>query len=438
MLLARFRNLLLTCSILMTGSAYVHAQTPHQAPGWQPFGPVDMSDEHDYRPFKSANLSEYGNGPRLNTGWFFQYDRLIWAFSSPDKREIGDSASEGIINNDQITPIAPIDIPPLDFLNFNSLDTSFIQTEFVQGNRYELGYMMDNHGWLASAAHVHTHTQNIAASNVTIAFFDPFDVYRQWLDTNADGIDEDFDGDSIYGNTQPFNFDTDGNTQPNTPQYVGPDFGDLVRTSQRFTSFFAENLTRFTTIELMYLHRLDTFHNGSTLEMMYGIRYCNLNDVFRFGATGGSGSLTSYAINNEVQNFILGPQLGFRYFRQTGRWNVGSQLRGVIGANFQQIDLDGAALNRESQRSDLFFSGRFNQSESDTQFAAVGELRFDVGYQVTDKIYLHAGYTATLLSGITRASQRVEYVLPAANILNDFKREEFFANGLDFGIVFNR
>jgi hypothetical protein len=436
MLLARFRNLLLTCSILMTGSAFVYAQTPHTAPKWQPFGPVDMSDEHDYRPFKAADLSEYGNGPKLNEGWFLQYDRLIWAFNSPNKIQIGDTASQGVINNDNVAPFHTLDIPPLDFLNFNTLDTSFIQTEFVHGNRYELGYMQDKHGWLASAAYVHLHTQNISANFATIAFFDPFDVYKQWLDTNGDGTDEDFDGDNIYGNTQPDNEDLNGDHVPDI--YAGPDFGDLVRTSQRFDSLFAENRTSFATIELMYLNRLDTFHNGSTLEMMYGVRFISVHDDYLLVGTGGSGSIQSFFINNDVNNYIIGPQLGMRYFRQTGRWNVGSQLRGMIAANFQQIDLDGAVINRESARSALFFSGQFNDSVSETQFSPVGELRFDVGYQVTDKIYLHGGYTATVVGGITRASERVEYVLPASNILNDNKRETFFANGVDFGIVFNR
>ena len=164
MWLKKFRSMFVLGSLLCSGvvnySGVANAQAIDLMRGdHHPFHPVDLSDYHNGRPFEAADLSEYGTGPKANEGFFFTYERCYWAFSGPDKAVIGDEASAGILSNTVFVadPGDGVNIPgvslgTLDFFNFNTLTNNFINTEWVWGNRYELGYVKDNDGWLLSTA----------------------------------------------------------------------------------------------------------------------------------------------------------------------------------------------------------------------------------------------------------------------------------------------
>ena len=81
----------------------------------QPFGPLQW--EPDGQPFAPPELSTYGNGPSLNYGWYFQYDRLYWTISQPKYSEIG-------------VPVVPPSANP------NALTIDFAQFNRFQGNPF--------------------------------------------------------------------------------------------------------------------------------------------------------------------------------------------------------------------------------------------------------------------------------------------------------------
>jgi hypothetical protein len=80
----------------------------------------------------------------------------------------------------------------------------------------------------------------------------------------------------------------------------------------------------------------------------------------------------------------------------------------------------------------------FNRWQYDQTFAPVGELRAGVMYQLTKAISVQAGYNLMLGGGISRASRRVEYVLPAFRIFDGNNHDAWFVNGLNLGLTVNR
>ncbi|MDX1963460.1 MAG: BBP7 family outer membrane beta-barrel protein [Pirellulales bacterium] len=420
-----------------SGQTGAHSEVP---PTSNHTEPAEFYAHHNYRPFETADLSMYGNGPDRKEGFFFDYDRVVWAFNRPKSVPVGDPASEQILNEG-------LEIFP----NTNDLSTDFTETEWVWGNRYELGYVNDQHGWMIGAAHVHNYHQVFTTSAfANIAFFDPFNTLFGFVDLNGDGIDDDVNGNGIFGDTRPFNFDQGtptGGIPPFIPPqdgildtFVGTDFADQVVFPVFFQNVLLRNISRFSTVELMHINRLDRFHNGGDFEWLLGVRYINFTDIFELAANDPSLArvFNTAEINMRTNNHIVGPQLGFRWSREEGRWKVGTELRGVLGVNFQQARLDGFFLKAPGNTIAQGNSQAFLASRSDEELSAVGELRLDVSYQVTKAIALQIGYTGIAVSDIARSARRIDYILPAPTIKEQENNEFLFVNGFNFGVEINR
>lgn len=391
--------------------------------------------------FDHADLSEYGTANKAKSGYFFQYDRTMWAFTGPNKTPIGNAAAAGTITN-TITTQPPLGVPvttTVTFLNENTVDTGFIQTNYVQGNRYEFGYIDDDcdAGWMGSVLHVHNQHQAINAQNATVAFADPFMVNSQFVDLNNDGVQDDINNNNIFGNNSPFNFDASVPRDGVLDTYLGPDFGDLLSLPVSFGTLFSINFTKLSSYELMRVIRWDPLHTGGTMEWMYGLRYTQISDDFLIRGIGGTGILTTMNIDSSLRNHLIGPQVGLRWNKQTGAWRVGAEGRFMAAENFQQIQVNSRFTGTNTQlQSGTIVGG--NDSQSDATWAPLGELRLDLAYQVTNAISLRIGYTGLIAGGITRASRRVDYQLPQALVLDSNKDEAFIVNGFNVGVEINR
>jgi hypothetical protein len=440
------RSWLLVAALLLGGATNAHAQMGQSpvapevfAPGhWTPFAPVDT--DVDYQWFAPPNLSEYGcDRPELNEGFFFQYDRLIWAFTRPKNVDIGNEAVQRTVTIPTGRDV-PIGARPTGgIINYvNGLETEFIETEFVWGNRFELGYVVDDQGWLVSAFHVHTLDRLVQTTGVDVAFFDPLGVTFGFLDLNGDGIDDDLNTNNVYGRSgadiNPF----DG--VPETPAF--PDFGDQALSPVRFTNFLAQNQTAMHGVELMKIWRLPRMHYGGSWEWYLGARYIGLSDEFTINAQGGL--LADFNLFSEVNNFVVGPQIGARWARTRGRWTVSAEGRFVAAANFQQVRLRGnyATLAPVGGDATGAFPNvtptRFDDKQTDEEFAPVGELRFETQFHIASNLSLRMGYNGMVIGGTSRASRRINYDLPQLSILDGRKNEAFIVNGFNFGFELNR
>ena len=74
-----------------------------------------------------------------------------------------------------------------------------------------------------------------------------------------------------------------------------------------------------------------------------------------------------------------------------------------------------------------------------TEFSALGELRFNLSYQVFNKASINVGWTGLIVDGIARPSDMINYQLPNMGILvHGNNRQTVFMEGLTLGFIFNR
>ncbi len=449
-----------------------------------PLGPVPQFNDMEYQWFEEPDLSEYGcDRPALNEGLFFNYDRLIWAFQSPKKIDIGDEANERVVP----IPIDPAEPRRLETIVYqNDLDTKFIESDWVWGNRFEFGYIVDDTGWMVSTFHAHTHHKRFESDGfVNMVFNDPFLQTFGFVDQNGDFYDDDLNGNNVFGRPFNGNFSLNGTAEnfdpggflgiPQDGAIAPSDFGDRIFYPVQFSRLDVENQTTAWGVEVTKIWRLPRLHYGGAWEWMLGARYFNMRDQFdilgtvstalpqlnpgispgQFGTTGGI--LDELLINSQIDNHAVGPQIGARWSRQTGRWIISSEGRFTAAVNFQQACIEGHYGARDPNDFRLeglptsqsipvrvvaslpsFEPHSFTNSRSDETFAPIGELRLNSHYQLTKVFALKMGYTGIIAGGMGRASRRIDYTLPDITIRGDRKSEAFISNGFDFGFEMNR
>ena len=478
---------------LGAGSAFAdsvvdgHAVSPSDAtPPLGPFGP--SNERYDLDLFAPPDLSTYANWPRPKEGFFFQYDRLYWAISGPKRSSIGQPGSAvGLLTDTGVNAIDPTNQDPSAILQVysSSVDNGFVQANQVWGNRYELGFMEDSKGWLVSIMNLQRQTQSYRAgiftnadgtitgnpAGQTILFRDPQHLLLGFVDTNGDGFDDDL---NMTGPISPFNRvpgvfgrpkqipgpptvnqDTNNDGIPDT--FAGfTDFGDEAPLVPVFNSISAVNITSMTGTEITRQWRYPTTNYG-IWDVFAGVRWLLLRDQFDVVAVNNQSLVTNPVAlpgtsfwNSTVDNNMFGPQIGFRYNHDVARFNLLAELRFMAAVNFQSTHLNGELgsglstgitqppqLDRLNEPL-LLERTDFRTWKYDETFAPVGELRVGVNYQLTKAIGIEAEYNALGGGGISRASRRIDYVLPALRILNSNKNDVFFANGISLGITCNR
>ncbi len=331
------------------GGGYAYGNAPYSnprpmAPTGQnlaqtvsPFHPVDF--EQPVQPFAPADISYYGNGPPQRTGFFFSYEKLYWYMQAPKVAQIGSPDAVGYY-----TELPNNNPNNQEVLETNGMDTGWMNADAAWGNRYEIGYMENSdYGWLVGVIDHVKQTQRCHMNNVTMLFDDPRGFLGpDYQDNNGDGIDDDLDGDRIYGR---HGIDTsvppDG--IPDTITVVLPggtfipiDEDDRQPYIPRFDELEIKNTTTLNGVELMQMYRAPRMKNGGTFELLYGVRYVHLQDQFAwFGIGGVLGD--SFSVTN-ADNNILGPQIGFRAANSWGRWNCAIEARFLAGFNAQSMN----------------------------------------------------------------------------------------------------
>ncbi len=280
-------------------------------------------------------------------------------------------------------------------------DNSFMHAGFVWGNVFDFGYMDDcDYGWSGSLLKTNDQFNSLQEGQTHVGFIN-----------GPTGLPIQFS----------FNAGTAGAVQ-------------------------VLNVTRMTGVELMKTWRYpQSQKNGSFWEMGFGARFFQLHDRFDVSQPNAvAGNLAEWDLG--IDNDLVGPQLGVRYVAQREHWIFDGQFKFMTAANFANatefgstIDTNVAPLPRTS------FINHLNT----VTFAPLGELRLNESYQLTKNASITCGYTGILMTGISRASRRVDYTLrnvdagaPATGldlgIINGAKNDHFFANGVNVGFQINR
>ena len=424
----------------------------------QPFGPVEYT--HDLQPFKMFELRNFESGPDLNEGFFFSYDKLSWSY--PGERHTVGSTTAVFRSIDYFpgSPNPPTLVP-------NNITDGAPDAKFAAGERYEFGYLVGQHGWLASVLDGpeanDINTLGFGAANPTgsvailfnapVGYFNGFsDVINATvgtgeqggvsrIDANGDGIPDgdgfadDRDDDNRHGpdGNDPMNTDTPG-------PVAGPtDFDDLVTFLPTFQTVTMRNYTRLRGIELMKMYRFKPRNGGGVLEFYYGARYVKFRDNFRVDTTGGTLGTSFW--DTTMSNNLVGPQLGFKYQKGRGRWTMNSQGRFLFGYNVQDWDQSGQVgsnIVAGAHNSPLFFNPHaFKHGRQEQNFSPMAEMRLEASYQLTQAISFKLGWTGTYIGNVRRASTSVNYTLPNMGFV-DNGTQDIFINGANIGFEINR
>lgn len=369
----------------------------------QAFAPVDM-------------MNPYGGGYRPNEGFFFSFDGLIYFIGQPDRALIGDPTSRRVVAWEQTPPVGDPDWVPVKVLEHSTHDTGFLGVPTVVGQRYEFGFVEGHHGYLFSGFTMPRQNQSMHVVDAHVSFDDAFfgaadDRHLQgYIDTGLTFVD------------------------------------DLP---VRFDELKAQNRVDLWGVELNYLYRKHPCHHGGILEVFLGARYLEFDERFAVDAiehivpTSGLGD--SYWRSN-AENHIVGPQLGGRWFRKTGRWTWSTEGRFFAGFNTQNVhvngflgsNLDPAAAGTLQIRN--MSPSAFNHTRHFDEWSPAAEFRVDLKYQLTRAVCARVGWTGMWIGGVARAAGMIDYSLGQNNVMGITNRnsQDLFMHAFNFGLELNR
>lgn len=258
--------------------------------------------------------------------------------------------------------------------------------------------------------------------------------------TEENRLADDIDGNGQAGVVRVLaDIDGDGTIEAGEIIAIINNFGDLHTFNVFFDQVTVRNTTEMDGVELMRTHQLSTRHKleqgrWDNLRLSYGLRFLSVKDDFFFQGLGSILGRTT--VETDVENQIIGPQLGLQWVRNDGPWSFIVEGRGTLGYNIVDVDQYGifgeeaipGALNRSA-------TARTTTSVDGTQFeefSPLGELRAMLRYRLADSVSLQAGYTGRYLGNVHRGGQATAWNAPDFGI-HDHKGE-IFTNGLSFGV----
>jgi hypothetical protein len=333
--------------------------------------------EPDFQFFAPADVSDFGGHEPPNTGAYFDYDRTYVAMNRPDGED--------------------------------SLFSGF-DSDFTWGNRWELGYMTEEQtGWQGVLWHLSGPNEYVST------------VVERINRINEDDLPVNDEPDPIIVDRNPRTYD--------------------VRQSL--------NVASMSSFEFNKTWRRKQFHNGSVLEPLAGFRYMNYrnfkrrDDYDRFAedingqpdpfTPDVEGPYEQFTEDFSVfENFMIGGQLGGRWFQQHGKWLLSADVRFFAMHNFQYLkNRTDITLTRYDDplgtEVDLQLYEKFQSHDNANQFVWGGEVRAEAAYSLTRDISLQFGMVfLDLGQGIGRSD----------NI--DDNNEDVQIAGLTFGVTVNR
>ena len=356
----------------------------------------------DFQFFAPADATNYEFGadrdPRR--GFFFTFDRAWIAVSRPETdRPIFPPSTAP-----PVPPTAPVgggDPQGRARFSYVAEDSSPWASDFTWGNRIELGFI-DNcdKGWTIVGWHVDGPNKENSI-------------------TNGDRLAGAFTDQGVLPDDQIDPFDSGEGYPDYTFENIGGPFFPPVTVPTGTTDLPIQttvNTMKMSSIELMRIMERWTFHNGGILEPMVGVRYIKLQDRFHYSFYERLESDGPFNFIDDVEfyrdqlsyteNNMLGGQLGFRLFKETGHWTLSSEFRMFALNNYQHFattvdnyiwSAEGVNSNPPAQEDGRAPSyarqERAVQYASADQFAWGGELKMEAAYMLTRDISFRTGFT---------------------------------------------
>ncbi len=385
--------------------------------------------EPDMHIFAPADLSTFDTRPHPPTGYWLEIGYVQMWTSAPDRATIGNSTTTPRLVIDGINNgVGALNFRP----EINTVDTGAFSSERRSGHRTSVGYMGDDCGWSATIFDMGGYNVDFLANNAEVILFDPSGGLTGFTDINNDGFDDDLDGDTTFGRSG-VDTSTPLDGVPNT--FAPVDTGDAVAQALSFTFLEVRDKVDSWGIEVKRDLRIGSSSAG-TFDVSYGARYYNFDEDFLIVGRGGLLFTDTFALT-KADNDLVGPQIGARWFRTSGRWTWMMDTSFTAALNFQSVRQNGQFAGNTGF-SNLFAQNvYFNNTAHETEFAPIIELGFSSRYQITNKFYAFVGWRGMFIDNIARPQTMVNYTFPTMGIASANNRQELFQHGLQLGVSFN-
>lgn len=192
------------------------------------------------------------------------------------------------------------------------------------------------------------------------------------------------------------------------------------------------------------------------LNWLLGFRYVSLDDDIRFNENLTSLVNTAQGTINvnesfETENDFMGVEIGAIREIPMGRFWFETVTKVALGRNTQKVRINGSTRLVEAGVPETFTGGLLAQRSNigiyeNDDFAVVPELGATIGFHVTPRFSLTAGYTFVYFSNVVRAGNQIDTdVNPGLIPIEDdplngplrprfiIRQSDFFAQGITVG-----
>ncbi len=201
------------------------------------------------------------------------------------------------------------------------------------------------------------------------------------------------------------------------------------------------------------------------VDFLGGFRYLNLREKFSFATSSPFIDVPNDIYQTLDQfntaNHFYGVQAGLRASSGWGPLTVKGTFKLGLGAVVQTVDIDGYLLTNEFNAlgSALKYPGGYfalptNIGEhTQTDLAVIPEIGLNLGYKITDRINVFAGYTFLYANNVVRPGDQIDRGInpsqgstftgiPAPELTGvarpafSFQQSEFWAQGVNMGVEY--
>jgi hypothetical protein len=200
-----------------------------------------------------------------------------------------------------------------------------------------------------------------------------------------------------------------------------------------------------------------------SLSVIVGFRYLNLQDQLTFTTNSPSvvGPADVFTTFDRFATFndFYGGQIGARWERQFGKLSWNATVKVAFGSTQQTIATTGQLVTNDFNNFgpvQTFPGGYFTQPtnigrQTDDAFSVLTDIGLNLGYQVTQRLRVYAGYSLLTISNVVQPGDQIDRrinpsqapaitgVVPPALVgpaapLPQFNTSTFWAHGVNFGV----
>jgi Putative beta barrel porin-7 (BBP7) len=248
-----------------------------------------------------------------------------------------------------------------------------------------------------------------------------------------------------------------------TPAPAGrPNFADIVAQNGDTGNVRVHTESFMTGSDINFRHNLCMNCCGS-LDLLLGFRYLHLDELLRVTETGAqtnNGVTTTGTLTDSFRtsNNFFGSNIGVIAQRQWGPWSIDFISKFGVGTNMSTVDIAGsvAFVNPTANFNQGLFAQPSNIGHwQNSHFSVVSETGLNLGFNILPRTRLHVGYSILYWSNVLRPGDQMDPIIDQTLVptppgtparfqplhpsdphpVVTFKRSDFWAQGLNFGIT---